>query len=81
MKLGSGTQWCVHRPSAARKNPFGARGSVTHVWKLGVSGRSTRCHGPTVVASTPWSNDVWTCCPRPVTSRARSAALIARVAL
>ena len=77
MKRGAATQWWVQRPSEPLKNPFGARGSKTHELNPSRSACSTRCHVPTVVASAPCSIDVCTCWPRPVISRARSAALIA----
>ena len=77
MKRGSATQWWVQRPSEPLKNPFGARGSKTHELNPSRSACSTRCQVPTVVASAPCSIDVCTCWPRPVISRARSAALIA----
>ena len=77
---GSGVQWWIQRPSLHLNTPFGARGSMTQLWKLGASACSAFCQPPTVVASTPWSNDVSTCWPRPVCSRTRSAALVASVA-
>ena len=81
MNSGSGTQWWVQRPSDVRKKPLGARGSITQVSKFGVSARSAITQGPSVVASTPCSNEALTCCPRPVTSRARSAAFTPTVAM
>ena len=31
-KSGSGTHWWIHRPSAQRNTPFGARGSLIQLW-------------------------------------------------
>ena len=81
MNPGSGTQWWVHTPSEPWKKPLGARGSKIHELKPSRSACSARCQAPTVVASAPWSIDVWTCCPFPVISRATRAALIAIDAL
>ena len=61
MNSGSGTQWCIQRPSEPWKKALGARGSITQLSKLGTSGFSTFCQPAIVVASTPCSSEALTC--------------------
>ena len=80
MKRGFGTQLWIQRPSAHSKWPFGARAPRIQLSNIGASGFSARCHTPLPQTSAPCSSEVSTHCPRPVISRARSAALIAVLA-
>ena len=63
-----------------RTDPRSSGESIGHIQYSGASGFSTRCQFRHTAASAPCSSDVSTHCPRPVTSRARSAAAMPSVA-